>query len=54
MGTRRRKPGSALAEAASKAVIKVLNVQGIRVEEEEEEEHVDEGLTLRMEEYPEV
>lgn len=51
MGTKRRKPGWALVEAAPRDVVKVLNVQGMRGEEEEE--HVDEGLTLWTEEYPE-
>lgn len=50
MGTKRRKPGWALAEAVPRDVVKVLNVQGMRGEEEE---HVDEGLTLWTEEYPE-
>lgn len=50
MGTKRRKPGWALAEPAFRDVVKVLNVQGMRGEEAE---HVDEGLTLWMEEYPE-
>lgn len=50
MGTKRRKPGWALAEAAPREVVKVLNAQGMR----EEDEHVDEGLTLWMEEYPEL
>lgn len=50
MGTKRRKPGWALAEPALRDVVKVLNVQGMRGEEAE---HVDEGLTLWTEEYPE-
>lgn len=49
MGTKRRKPGWALAEAALREVVIVLNVQGMR-----EEEHVDEGLALWTEEYPEL
>lgn len=49
MGTKRRKPGWELAEAAPKEEVKVLSVQGMR-----EEEHVDEGLTLWTEEYPEL
>lgn len=49
MGTKRRKPGWALADAAPKEAVKVLNVQGMR-----EVEHVDEGLTLWTEEYPEL
>lgn len=48
MGTKRRKPGWELAEAAPKEV-NVLSVYGTR-----EEEHVDEGLTLWTEEYPEL
>lgn len=52
MGTKRRKPGWALAEVAPRDVVKVLNVQGIR-REGGEEEAVDEGLTLWTEEYPE-
>lgn len=61
MGTKRRKPGWALAEAVPRDVVKPLNVQGIsgeeeqeeEEEEEEDEEHVDEGLALWTEEYPE-
>lgn len=56
MGTKRRKPGWALAEAVPREVVKVWNVQGLREEEEEEEDeqHVDEGLALWTEEYPEL
>lgn len=50
MGTKRRNPGCALVEAAPRDVEKVLNVQGMRGEEGE---HVEEGLTLWTEEYPE-
>lgn len=50
IGTKRRKPGWAVAEATPKDAVKVLNEQGIR----EEEEQVDEGLTLWTEEYPEL
>lgn len=47
MGTRRRKPGRALAEAVPGAVVGMaLNVQGMR----EEEEQVEEGLALWTEE----
>ncbi|TNN68844.1 hypothetical protein EYF80_020879 [Liparis tanakae] len=50
MGTKRRKPGWALAEAVPRELLTVLKVQGIKVEEE----LVDEGLTLCTEEYPEL
>lgn len=61
MGTKRRKPGWALAEAVPRDVVKAWNVQGMSGEEEEQEEeekeedeeHVDEGLALWTEEYPE-
>lgn len=51
MGTRRRKPGWPLVDAAPSDVVMVLNVHGMRGEEEEE--HADKGLALWMEEYPE-
>lgn len=53
MGTKRWKPGWALAETARRVVVKVLNVQGVKLDDEEDE-HVDEGLTFGMDEYPEL
>lgn len=50
MGTRRRKPGWPLVDTAPSDVVMVLNVQGMRGEEEE---HTDKGLALWTEEYPE-
>lgn len=50
MGTNRRNPGWAAAEAAPREVVKVLNVRVMM----EDEEQVDEGLMLWTEEYPEL
>lgn len=50
IGTKSWKPDWLLAEAVPTDPVKVLNVQGIK---EDDAEHVDEGLMLRTEEYPE-